>query len=108
MCEASSVPILSKRSSLGRSKVIEGLVRKCSVLMSICLCIHTPPADQVEGNWKQMKGSVKQNWGKLTDDDLTVAQGQADALAGRLQERYGMSKEEAKKQLDEFVKAHNI
>jgi uncharacterized protein YjbJ (UPF0337 family) len=62
--------------------------------------------DQVEGNWKQMKGAVKEKWGKLTDDDLTAAQGKVDVLAGRLQERYGMSKEEAKKQMDEFIKAH--
>ena len=62
--------------------------------------------DQVEGNWKQVKGAMKEKWGKLTDDDLTAAQGQAEALAGRLQERYGMTKEEAKKQMDEFIKAH--
>lgn len=62
--------------------------------------------DQVEGNWKQVKGAVKEKWGKLTDDDLTAAQGQAEALAGRLQERYGMTKEEARKQMDEFIKAH--
>ncbi len=62
--------------------------------------------DQVEGNWKQMMGAVKEKWGKLTDDDLTAAKGQAEALTGRLQERYGMTKEEAKKQMDEFIKAH--
>ncbi|HEY3742737.1 MAG TPA: CsbD family protein [Bryobacteraceae bacterium] len=61
--------------------------------------------DQVEGNWKQMTGAVKQKWGKLTDDDLTVIHGKADALAGRIQERYGISKEEARKQMDEFIKA---
>ena len=64
-------------------------------------------SDQLEGNWKQFKGAVKEKWGKLTDDDLTVAQGKAEALAGRLQERYGMTKEEAKKQMDEFIKAHS-
>ncbi len=62
--------------------------------------------DQVEGNWKQMTGAVKEKWGKLTDDDLTSAKGQAEALAGRLQERYGITKDEATKQLDEFIKAH--
>ena len=66
--------------------------------------------DQVEGNWKQMKGAAKQKWGKLTDDDLTVAKGQADALSGRLQERYGITKEEAKRQIrrisDELKETH--
>ena len=62
--------------------------------------------DQVEGDWKQMKGSVKEKWGKLTDDDLTVAQGKGEVLAGKLQERYGMTKEEATKQVNEFMKAH--
>ena len=62
--------------------------------------------DQVEGNWKQMMGAMKEKFGKLTDDDLTVAKGKAEALVGRLQERYGITKEEATKQMDEFVKAH--
>ena len=62
--------------------------------------------DQVEGNWKQVKGAVKQKWGKLTDDDLTMAKGKSEILAGRLQERYGITKEEATKQLDEFMSAH--
>ena len=61
--------------------------------------------DQVEGNWKQLTGTLKEKWGKLTDDDLTMAQGKADILAGRLQERYGMTKEEAQKQLNEFLDA---
>ena len=63
--------------------------------------------DQVEGNWKQMKGKVKEKWGKLTDDDLTAAHGRAEVLSGRLQERYGISEEEAKKQMDQFIKAHH-
>jgi uncharacterized protein YjbJ (UPF0337 family) len=62
--------------------------------------------DQVEGNWKQMTGAIKQKWGKLTDDDLTAAKGRAEILAGKLQERYGITKEDAQKQMDEFVKAH--
>lgn len=61
--------------------------------------------DQVEGNWKQMKGAIKERWGKLTDDDITVANGKAEALCGRLQERYGISREEAEEQLREFARA---
>lgn len=60
--------------------------------------------DQLEGNWMQAKGKVKEKWGKLTDDDLTVAQGKRDVLAGKLQERYGMAKEQAEKELDSFAK----
>jgi uncharacterized protein YjbJ (UPF0337 family) len=59
--------------------------------------------EQMEGNWKQFKGSVKEKWGKLTDDDLTVAAGKRDILSGRLQERYGMAKEQAEKELDLFI-----
>jgi len=63
-------------------------------------------SDQLEGKWKQMKGTVKERWGKLTDDDLTVIAGKKDILVGRLQERYGVTREEAQKQADEFHNAH--
>jgi uncharacterized protein YjbJ (UPF0337 family) len=55
--------------------------------------------DQIAGNWKQFKGHVKEKWGKLTDDDLGVIEGKKDQLVGRLQERYGYSKEQAEKEL---------
>lgn len=58
--------------------------------------------DRVEGNWKQLKGSVKETWGKLTDDDLDVIAGKRDKLAGRIQESYGITKEAAEKQLSEW------
>ena len=58
--------------------------------------------DIFKGNWKQFKGKAKKNWGKLTDDDLDVVEGNADILAGKIQERYGISKDEAKKQIDEY------
>lgn len=53
--------------------------------------------DIVEGNWKQFKGKAKEQWGKLTDDDLDVIAGKRDQLAGRVQEAYGVSKDEAEK-----------
>ncbi len=59
--------------------------------------------DQIQGKWTQMKGSVKQQWGKLTDDDLEVIAGSKDKLVGRLQERYGIQKEEAQRQLDRWT-----
>lgn len=58
--------------------------------------------DQVKGKWKQIEGSVKTRWGKLTDDDLDVIAGQKDQLVGRIQERYGIRKEEAERQVDEW------
>lgn len=51
--------------------------------------------DQIAGKWKQLKGSAKQQWGKLTDDDLDYISGSHDKLVGKLQERYGIKKEEA-------------
>jgi uncharacterized protein YjbJ (UPF0337 family) len=61
--------------------------------------------DQVEGKWKQYKGQAKEKWGKLTDDDLDVIDGRRQQLVGRIQERYGIAKEVAEQQADEFVKA---
>lgn len=60
--------------------------------------------DQTEGKWKQLKGSVKEHWGKLTDDDLTVIAGNRDKLIGKVQERYGIAKEEAQRRADEWLK----
>ncbi len=61
--------------------------------------------DQVEGKWKQYAGTVKEKWGKLTDDDLQVINGKRDQLVGRVQERYGIAKEEAERQVDEFSRS---
>lgn len=62
--------------------------------------------DQIEGNWKQFKGKIKEQWGKLTDDDLDVIAGRKDQLIGRIQERQGVAKEEAEKQFSEWRKAN--
>ena len=59
------------------------------------------------GQWKQIKGSIKEQWGKLTDDDLTQLEGHGEQLAGRLQERYGLAREEAERQSREFRTLHN-
>jgi uncharacterized protein YjbJ (UPF0337 family) len=58
--------------------------------------------DTAAGNWKQFKGKVKQQWGKLTDDDLVRIEGKRDELLGRIQERYGVAKDEADKQIKEW------
>ncbi len=59
-------------------------------------------SDRIKGKWKQIKGSVKEHWGKLTDDDLDQAEGHRDYLIGKVQERYGISKDEAREQVDDF------
>ncbi|MDR6396509.1 CsbD family protein [Herbaspirillum seropedicae] len=63
--------------------------------------------DIVEGNWKQFKGKAKEQWGKLTDDDLDVIAGKRDQLVGRVQEAYGVSKDEAEKQIRDFEDRNN-
>ena len=62
-------------------------------------------SDQFEGKWKQLKGSVKQRWAKLTDDDVTMLSGQKDQLVGKLQERYGITREQALREADEWAAA---
>jgi uncharacterized protein YjbJ (UPF0337 family) len=63
--------------------------------------------DQIEGQWKQLKGSAKQQWGKLTDDDLDQIAGMKDQFIGKLQERYGIAKEEAQKKADQWLQAQD-
>ena len=61
----------------------------------------------LKGEWNQMKGAVKQKWAELTDDDLTHIEGSRDKLVGRLQERYGHSKENAEREVDEWRRHNN-
>ncbi len=60
--------------------------------------------EQIKGNWKQIKGEIKKEWGKLTDDDLVEAEGHRDYLIGKIQERYGINKDEAREQVEAFEK----
>jgi uncharacterized protein YjbJ (UPF0337 family) len=53
--------------------------------------------DEIGGNWKQFKGKAKEQWGKLTDDDMTVIEGKRDQLVGKIQERYGYAKDQAER-----------
>jgi uncharacterized protein YjbJ (UPF0337 family) len=59
----------------------------------------------IEGNWKQFKGQAKEKWGRLTDDDLDVINGRQDQLEGKIQERYGLAKDQAKKDVDAWFKS---
>ncbi len=63
--------------------------------------------DQIEGKWKQLSGSARTRWGQLTDDDLQTLGGRKDNLVGKIQERYGIAKEEAEKQADEWSRAQH-
>ncbi len=58
--------------------------------------------DRIEGNWKQAKGTVKEQWGKLTNDHLDVIAGQRDQLVGKIQESYGVAKDEAEQQVKDW------
>lgn len=60
--------------------------------------------DQVEGGWKQLKGRIREKWGRLTDDDLDIIAGRREQMVGKLQERYGLSKEQAQRDYDDFLK----
>jgi uncharacterized protein YjbJ (UPF0337 family) len=59
--------------------------------------------DQVEANWKQFKDKVRETWGKFTDDELDVLNGTREEFVGKLQEKYGLTREEAEKELDEHL-----
>ena len=61
--------------------------------------------NRVEGSWKQVKGSVKEKWGKLTDDDLDVINGRREQLEGKLQEHYGFAKDQIRKEVDAWYSA---
>lgn len=60
--------------------------------------------DQIAGNWTELKGKVRQKWGRLTDDDLDVIKGRRDELAGRIQRIYGKTKEEADREIEDFCR----
>ena len=62
--------------------------------------------DVIKGKWHQLKGEMKSQWGKLTDDDFDRAEGDSEKLIGRVQERYGYQRDQAKKEVDEFIRRH--
>lgn len=62
--------------------------------------------DIIQGKWKQLKGSIKSQWGKLTDDDLDRIEGNREKLAGLIQEHYGKTREQAHRELDTWLSKH--
>ena len=63
--------------------------------------------DQIEGQWKQLKGRAQQKWGKLTNDDLNVIEGSRDQLVGKIQHRYGVARDQAEKEVDAWRQSIN-
>lgn len=61
--------------------------------------------DVIEGNWKILKGKVKEKWGKLTDDDIDVISGSKDQLVGKLQKQYGYAKQDAEREVQDFMRS---
>jgi uncharacterized protein YjbJ (UPF0337 family) len=59
--------------------------------------------DRVEGNWMQLKGKVKEQWGKLTDDEIDQIEGRREQLCGKIQERYGVAQDVAERQVDDWT-----
>jgi uncharacterized protein YjbJ (UPF0337 family) len=64
-------------------------------------------SDTIQGNWKQFTGKVRERWGRLTDDHMEMIAGRKDQLVGRIQEAYGVSRDEARRQVDEFIRQHS-
>jgi len=62
-------------------------------------------SDILKGKWTQVKGEIRSKWGKLTDDDLTQIEGETEKMIGKLQERYGYGRQQAEKQLNDFLNA---
>jgi uncharacterized protein YjbJ (UPF0337 family) len=60
--------------------------------------------NQIEGQWKQVKGKAKAKWGKLTDDEIDVIEGKRDQLVGKIQQRYGIAKDQAEREVDDWMK----
>jgi len=61
--------------------------------------------NRIEGNWKQFKGAAKEKWGKLTDDEIDQLEGKSDQLAGTIQKRYDMAKDQIRKDVDDWLKS---
>jgi uncharacterized protein YjbJ (UPF0337 family) len=89
---------------LSRTRLTAELCTRTHVTTSTQSSMEANPMDwnRVEGNWKQVKGKVKEKWGQLTDDDLDVIAGKRDQLEGKIQERYGIAKDQVRRDIDDW------
>ena len=86
-------------------------MKRTLALAAVLAAAITLPAmalswDQISGDWKQFEGQVQKQWGKLTNNDLQEAKGDQKILAGKIQERYGITKEEADRQVKDWLNSH--
>jgi uncharacterized protein YjbJ (UPF0337 family) len=94
-----------KRNKFGRDGVLSALLAQPSgPIGAASERSNLMNWDRVEGNWKQFRGQVQQQWGKLTNDDLDTVEGRRTELVGKIQERYGIAKDEAEKQVDTWMR----
>jgi uncharacterized protein YjbJ (UPF0337 family) len=98
---AGVVVSLGTGSNLGKYSIVAGVLRSSAEIHIVEE--RNMNWDRIEGNWKQVTGKVKEKWGKLTDDDLAVINGKQDQFVGRVQERYGIAKDEAERQVKEWA-----
>jgi uncharacterized protein YjbJ (UPF0337 family) len=80
---------------------VEMPLQECEARM-----VETMNRDTLKGQWTQLKGKVRQQWGNLTDDEIDQMQGNAEVLIGKIQERYGRSREEAEREFDAWYREH--
>ena len=96
---------LGRHSTAGGHAAYNSLIKHPILRVQVWLCtcpVHGMNEQILLGNWKQFKGNIKSKWGKLTEDDLEVADGHREQLIGKLQERYGILKDEAERQMKAF------
>jgi uncharacterized protein YjbJ (UPF0337 family) len=78
-------------------------VRRPNVAAPLQLKEFAMDWNRIEGNWKQLKGKIKEQWGQLTDDELDQIAGRREQLEGKIQERYGLTKDAAHKEVDDWI-----
>src|ERR1700749_1938460 len=98
---------MNRARAAGRVSLSRNSFNRLRVKPSTILGALAMDWNRVEGSWKQVKGKVKEQWGKLTDDDLSVIDGNRDQLEGRIQERYGIAKDRAKAEIDAWYSRQN-
>lgn len=84
------------------------LLTKCASDVAVKPMESAMDWNRIEGNWKQLKGRIKEKWGNLTDDDLDRIAGRRDQFEGLIQERYGLTKDQARKKIEEWFNEQKV